>query len=119
MPSFAVETAQRRYNAIVERGVLSQLSQHIPASAGTIFVLSSEDIWKLHGAKVESALRGLRHHIFFYPGGEERKRMASVETLAEEMVAQGADRTSIVVAFGGGIVNDVGGFLAAIFMRGI
>ena len=39
--------------------------------------------------------------------------------MAEQMVAAGGDRTSLVVAFGGGIVNDLGGFLAAIFMRGI
>jgi 3-dehydroquinate synthase len=42
-----------------------------------------------------------------------------VEQLAEEMVQLGADRSSMVIAYGGGIVNDMGGFLAAIFMRGI
>src|SRR5205085_12264241 len=51
--------------------------------------------------------------------GEDRKRLSHVEALAEEMVTRGADRTSVVVAFGGGIVNDMAGFLAAIFMRGI
>ena len=45
--------------------------------------------------------------------------MSSVEAMAEQMVALGADRTSIVISFGGGIVTDLGGFLAAIFMRGI
>src|SRR5205085_7185842 len=39
--------------------------------------------------------------------------------LAEEMVQRGADRSSMVIAYGGGIVTDMGGFLAAIFMRGI
>jgi 3-dehydroquinate synthase len=53
------------------------------------------------------------------PPGESRKRLTEVETLAERMVAAGGDRSSVVIAFGGGIVNDVGGFLAAIFMRGI
>jgi 3-dehydroquinate synthase len=42
-----------------------------------------------------------------------------VEQLAHEMVQLGGDRTSMVIAYGGGIVNDMGGFLAAIFMRGI
>jgi 3-dehydroquinate synthase len=42
-----------------------------------------------------------------------------VEAMAEEMVKRGADRSSLVIAFGGGIVNDMAGFLAAIFMRGI
>jgi 3-dehydroquinate synthase len=55
----------------------------------------------------------------FFPGGEERKRLASVEELADQMLAAGGDRSSLVVAFGGGIVDDVGGFTAAVFMRGI
>jgi 3-dehydroquinate synthase len=42
-----------------------------------------------------------------------------LEQLAEQMVEFGADRSSIVIAFGGGIVTDLAGFLAAIFMRGI
>jgi 3-dehydroquinate synthase len=55
----------------------------------------------------------------FLPPGEARKRLSELETLAERMLCGGGDRSSVVVAFGGGIVNDVGGFLAAIFMRGV
>ena len=54
-----------------------------------------------------------------FPGGEPRKRLAEVEILAEQMASGGADRSSVVVALGGGIVTDLAGFLAAIFMRGI
>ena len=55
----------------------------------------------------------------FLPAGEKYKNMASVERLAREMLRAGADRGSLLIAFGGGIVGDVGGFLAAVFMRGI
>src|SRR6185437_11154479 len=41
------------------------------------------------------------------------------EALAEQMIAAGGDRSSVIIAFGGGIVGDVAGFLAAVFMRGI
>jgi 3-dehydroquinate synthase len=51
--------------------------------------------------------------------GEPAKRMQTVETLAEQMVAARADRKSILVALGGGVVGDSAGFLAAIFLRGI
>ncbi len=73
----------------------------------------------MHGERFKAGLAGRDFHLLYFPGGEERKRLASVEALAEEMVAAGGDRTSLVVAFGGGITNDLGGFLAAIFMRGI
>jgi len=53
------------------------------------------------------------------PDGESAKKFATVERMAAQMLSLGADRRSIVVALGGGVVGDVGGFLASIFMRGI
>jgi 3-dehydroquinate synthase len=119
MPSFRVETPQRTYDAIVERGAILRLPDVLPVHAGKVFVVTTEDVWQLHGSKVREAL-GLRpHHVLFFPGGEPRKRLHEVEALAEQMMAAGGDRSSIIVAFGGGITTDVAGFLAAIFMRGV
>jgi len=116
MPCFVVATPQRTYEAVVERGVLARAAEFVPARAGRLFVLTTEDVWRLHGARLRL---GRDAEMLFFPGGEERKRLAEVETLAEEMVVRGGDRSSLLVAFGGGIVNDLGGFLAAVFMRGI
>mgnify|MGYP002381357313 CR=1 FL=1 len=115
MPSFRVATAAREYQAVIERGVLSRAAEYIPKKAGKLFLVTTEDVWRLHG----SALNELNAHTLFFPGGESRKRMAEVEALAEQMAEAGADRSSVVIAFGGGIVNDLGGFLASIFMRGV
>src|SRR5581483_5727178 len=57
--------------------------------------------------------------VLFLPAGEQHKRMAHVERLASELASAGADRSSLLIAFGGGIIGDMGGFLAAIYMRGI
>ncbi|MBI5282664.1 MAG: 3-dehydroquinate synthase [Candidatus Solibacter usitatus] len=119
MPSFAVVTTAQRYEAIVETGALARLAEFLPSRAARIFVVTTGDVWRLHGGAVASALSGRSWHCLLFPGGEERKRLSSVEALAEEMVSLGGDRSSLVVAFGGGIVNDLGGFLAAIFMRGV
>jgi len=116
MPTFAVTTPQRSYPAVVEHGVLARAAEFVPARAGRLFVLTTEDVWRLHGARLRA---GPDPEVLFFPGGEERKRLAVVEALAEEMVARGGDRTSLLMAFGGGIVSDVGGFVAAVFMRGI
>src|SRR5271155_2621870 len=115
MPSFKVETAQRSYDAIVERGALLRVREFLPPGAGKVFIVTTEDVWRLHG----DAMAPLADAVLFFPGGESRKRLSEVEALAEKMIAGGADRSSVVVAFGGGIVTDVAGFLAAVFMRGI
>jgi len=115
MPNYAVNTAQRTYQAIVERGCIPRFREFIPKHAGKIFIASTGDVWALHGRRFE----GAEAELLLFPGTEPRKRLSEVETLADKMVSAGADRSSIIVAFGGGILTDVAGFLAAIFMRGI
>lgn len=119
MPVFAVQTASQRYDAIVERGCLGRLAGLIPPKCGKLFVVSTSDVWQFHGAALTAGLNGREFHLIRFAGGEENKRMASVEAMAIEMAENGGDRSSIVVAFGGGIVNDLAGFLAAVFMRGV
>jgi 3-dehydroquinate synthase len=118
MPSFAEETAQRVYENVVERGIIRRARDFVPERAGRCFVVTTADVWRLHGKKIEAQF-GDGLEVLFFPGGEANKRLASVERLAEEMVERGADRSSVVIGFGGGIVTDVSGFLAAIFMRGV
>jgi 3-dehydroquinate synthase len=119
MPIFTVKTAQHAYQNVVERGVLRRLGEFIPARTGKIFAVTTEDVWRWHGEKLKGQLAGKSLEVLFFPGGEANKRLSTVEGLAEQMVERGADRTSMVIGFGGGIVTDVSGFLAAIFMRGI
>jgi 3-dehydroquinate synthase len=119
MPSFRVETPQHSYSAVVERGVIASAAQYLPPNAGTVFVISSQEIWRHQGRRLAGALSSIPYELLFLPGGEDLKRLAPLELLADRMVELGADRTSVVVAYGGGIVTDMAGFLAAIFMRGI
>ncbi len=119
MPSFAVSAPPRTYQAIVDRGILLRASNYIPAGSGKLFVISTEDVWRHQGEALTRGLGSRAFETLFLPGGEETKRLAPLEALAEEMVIKGADRTSVIIAFGGGIVTDMAGFLAAMFMRGI
>ena len=119
MPSFVVTTPARSYQAIVERGALARVPEFLPERAGKLFTVTTRDVWELHGQSLSSALGGRPFQTLFFSGGEDHKRLAEVEALAEEMVAQGGDRASVVIGFGGGIVTDMAGFLAAIFMRGV
>ncbi len=83
-----------------------------------VFVLTSAPIWGLWGHCMQQSFSDAPIVLFLEPG-EENKTIKNVETLLREMARAGGDRGSLLIAFGGGIVGDVGGFLASIFMRGI
>jgi len=119
MPSFEVTTPQRNYQALVERGILARAGDYVPERTRRLFVITTQDVWALHGPTLERGLAGRTCDVIFFRGGEDRKRLAEVERLAEEMVRRGGDRSAIVMAFGGGVVDDVAGFVAAVFMRGV
>lgn len=119
MPSFSVRTSATQYEAIVERNILSRLSEYLPPKISQIFVVTTSDVWGFHSVAFKKAIGDRPHHVIFFPGGEANKRISQVEALAEQMMAHGADRASLVIGFGGGIVTDVAGFLAAIFLRGV
>jgi 3-dehydroquinate synthase len=119
MPVFTVETPRERYPVHVERGILTRLSEFLPSRGGTVFVVTTSDVWELHGEPIKRALDCRNHRVLTFPNGEPHKRVSTVEAMAEQMVEAGGDRSSVVVAFGGGIATDMGGFLAASFMRGI
>jgi 3-dehydroquinate synthase len=118
MPRLEVKTAHHAYACIVERGILRRIREFVPENASKLFLVTTEDVWRPYGGAIERQLNR-EHHVLFFRGGEAYKRLAAVEELAEQMVSRGADRLSIVIGFGGGIVTDIAGFLAAIFMRGI
>ena len=119
MPTFHVETPPAPYDVVVERGILQHAAKYVPPKAGKVFVVSTDDVWRHQCARLENGLAAIPHEVLFLPGGEDQKRLDPIERLAEEMVRLGGDRSSVVVAFGGGIVTDMAGFLAAIFMRGV
>jgi 3-dehydroquinate synthase len=119
-----VKTGSAEYPVFVGRDLLPTLSRRIDKITGKrdqrIFVLTSPEIWSLWAdAFLESFARSNPPTALFLQSGEEHKRLRTVERLAEQLAECHADRSSLLISFGGGIVGDVGGFLAAIFMRGI
>ena len=121
MLTLQVNTASANYPVYIGRNLLSQLPRHIQKStAGRPFILTSPEIWALWGKKFLAAFPEDRQPtVLFLPAGERFKRLSQVERLASELAQVGADRSSLLIAFGGGIVGDLAGFLAAIYMRGI
>jgi 3-dehydroquinate synthase len=118
-----VTTKFGEYTVSVGSGIVDSLAKRTPALANgqhkLIFLLTSPEIWALWGARVEAALTPREPIVLFLPPGERHKRLSQVERLTTEMTKAGADRSSLLIAFGGGVTGDVGGFVSAIYMRGI
>jgi 3-dehydroquinate synthase len=119
-----VQTPSQPYEVLVERGLLrlsaAVLRNLVPPDA-RIFALTSAPIRKHWAGALQKSFRkaGGKVEIVEMPDGERAKTLADLEKLAAKLVALGADRRSVLLALGGGVVGDVGGFLASIFMRGI
>ena len=62
---------------------------------------------------------GFEPQVIMMPDGEPSKRLATVESMAEKLAKLGADRKSVIIALGGGVVGDVAGLLASLYMRGV
>jgi len=62
---------------------------------------------------------GIETTLLEMPDGERAKRLSTLEKLAEKLLKLGADRGATLIALGGGVVGDVTGFLASIYMRGV
>jgi 3-dehydroquinate synthase len=117
-----VDTTSARYEVVAGSGLIATLRPRIERVIGRlprrVFVITSPEIWALWEETFNASFAD-PPIVLFLPAGEKHKSMASIEKLLRQMVAAGGDRGSLLIAFGGGIVGDVGGFTAAIFMRGI
>jgi 3-dehydroquinate synthase len=117
-----VETPSAKYDVITGSCLIETLAPRIEKIVGRlprrVFVLTSPPIWALWGEALQTSFSEPPMVLFLAPG-ESHKTLASVERLLRQMAQAGGDRGSLLIAFGGGIVGDVGGFLAAIYMRGI
>jgi 3-dehydroquinate synthase len=122
MQTIRVETPSAKYDVVAGSGLVETLAKRIERIAGKlprrVFVVTSPDIWALWADTFLSSFAEAPIVLFLEPG-EKHKTLASAGKLARQMAGAGGDRGSLVICFGGGIVGDVGGFLASMYMRGV
>ncbi|MBF0488317.1 MAG: 3-dehydroquinate synthase [Nitrospirae bacterium] len=123
MDNLTVNLGERSYEISIGAGAIDSLGEKL-SSLGfnkKIVIVSNETVFKHYGACVSQSLNKAGFEVFpiFIPDGEAYKDMRYVESVLNEMFTVGLDRKSAVVALGGGVVGDLAGFAASIYMRGI
>jgi 3-dehydroquinate synthase len=119
-----VQTPSRSYEVLIERGLLrsaAKVLRKVIPEESRIFAVTSPLIRKHWGGVLSHSFEEHRRKIEMLemPNGERHKTLVQLEKLASKLVKHGADRRSVILALGGGVVGDVAAFLASIFMRGI
>jgi 3-dehydroquinate synthase len=117
MRRLQVKSSVGGYEVMVGRGAwraLRRLQGHTSA-----FVLTEPNLWARWGRKFARDVGWLGVRPILVPSGESSKSLTMVGHVASELLERGADRRSLLVALGGGVVGDLGGFVASTYMRGI
>ena len=111
------------YRIVMEPGLRLRLGELLPQMnlARRLFLVSDRRVARLYAALVVRALEeaGFEPVLLTSPVGERAKSWPVVPRLARELLERGAHRGSLLIALGGGVVGDLTGFLASIFMRGL
>jgi 5-deoxy-5-amino-3-dehydroquinate synthase len=110
--SVPVELAERRYEVTIGAGAAKLLPHVLPEGVQMAAVVTQEGI----GFDVDPGVRTRRFEV---SNGESAKTLSSIEELCREFARAGLARSDAVVAVGGGVVSDVAGFAAGVYMRGV
>jgi len=117
-----VRAAAGKYSVVCARGAIAKAQKEIAqlGKFSSVHILSSPLVWHALEKRIRHGISArLAPNVHLFDDAESEKNLQSVEGLAQSLVAAGADRHALVVAIGGGVVGDVGGFVAASYLRGI
>ncbi|MGE3538249.1 MAG: 3-dehydroquinate synthase [Candidatus Tectimicrobiota bacterium] len=119
----AVRSATEQYDIHIGPGVMAQVGTHVGAltRGRKAFIVSHPQLYKLYGASLSDTLQeaGFSVETCLVPEGERSKTLLMASRLFTRLARAGADRQSVICAFGGGVIGDLAGFVAATYMRGI
>ncbi len=122
MKRILVKSSAGPYSILSGVGVIHRASQEIAGLGrfSSIHVVSSPKVWHAVGKSIQRGLRLSKSgSIHLFNDAEATKNLRSVEEITRSLCRAGADRKSLVIAVGGGVVGDVAGFAAASFLRGV
>ncbi len=106
------------YPIVIEAGAIARLGDFVDLLAySKVFLLTDETLAKLWDERLATAVPEAKRIVI--ASGEKAKEQGSLGYIWQELLSAGADRKSLLVNFGGGVIGDLGGFAASTYMRGI
>lgn len=117
-----VDLKERSYPIIIEKGLIDKISEKVKNvyKGKKIFILTDENINKYYGKKVVSALSEYFDvKLVSLKAGEETKNFNTLPMVYNELLDFNLTRSDLIITLGGGVIGDLGGFVASSYLRGI
>ncbi len=118
-----VSLGDRSYHVLIQSQILPQIGRVLQdvGLSGRVAIVTNPVVHKLYGRVVVRALKrcGFSPFLVVIPDGEKAKSMYWLSKILDEFVTQRLERQEVVLALGGGVVGDVAGFAASIYLRGV
>ncbi|MEO8738927.1 MAG: 3-dehydroquinate synthase, partial [Casimicrobiaceae bacterium] len=122
MRTLTVALGARSYPIHIGSGLLNRAGELLPpVRSARAIVVTNPVVAKHHLAPLQTALSraGLQHEAVLIPDGEAHKNWATLHTIHTRLLELGAERSTLLIALGGGVVGDLAGFAAATYQRGM
>ncbi len=123
MANVSLSLGSKSYDVHVSNGALESIGYlcNSVRLEGKAAIITDTNVGPLYAERVRRSLEdsGYTTSVHSFTAGEARKNLCTIEEIVNEMVQAGHDRTSFIVALGGGVVGDMAGFIASIYYRGI
>jgi len=119
-----VDLGSRSYDILIKAGLLEHLPsllQEYKLAPAKGLVITDDKVDRLHGYAAQKRLNdaGLKYPRAVVPAGENSKGQKQLFRMYDDAVEAGLERSSVIVAVGGGVVGDLAGYVAASYMRGL
>ena len=119
-----IKTEHCFYEAVIEHGSLAHagtILRELLGGSPALFIVTVRPVRRRWEKILLRSLLAARFtpKLIEMADGEQYKRLSTLELLAERLIKLGADRKAVIIAFGGGVIGDVSGMLASVYMRGV
>lgn len=120
MRTLSVDLGERSYPIFIGEGLLAKSELLLPYIKGKqVCIVTNETVAPLYLAQLKGTLAGLQVDEVVLPDGEQYKNLETLNRIFDRLLESRHNRTTTLIALGGGVVGDMTGFAAAAYQRGV
>ena len=121
MKTLRVNLGENSYDILIGKNSLSQIGEYVESKGGKVFILSDTNVAPIFANTVIDSLlaRGFDCKLMVLPAGEPTKNISSIAPIYSSMLEFNLTRKDLVITLGGGVIGDLGGFVASTYLRGV